>query len=452
MSILHALFLTLGLIQVTSPFLVSYASVIPTDAKELSALPFQVPSSPQVRDILSARSSNSSTPYQNRADSGNDCHVKPYDAPLVGQQDFPPFDEDRATVFRYRQQQSVNLGSWFVHENWMTPSVFKCASGKQSAEIDIATGWGSVSNARALLERHWDTFITEGDFQYLASIGINTVRLPIGYWNLGPDFCKGTPFAKVAAVYENSWPRIVRAINMANDAGIGVLVDLHGAVGSQNGQAHSGVSDGATRLFDDPRNVEKTMNVLKFLTRQLASVTNVVGIQVLNEPKYVDGLEDFYTQAITTMRAVSEDAKNLPLYLHDGFNLNRFSKYVASRKDFVVQDHHSYFVFGKNDKSASASQHTSDVKSKVSGSLATTSNKQRRNLVVDEWSCALTPASSQQENNQAQAQKKFCSTQLATYSGTAAGWSFWGMFLAHDNFFFISLISVPLFSLHEGGL
>lgn len=183
----------------------------------------------------------------------------------------------------------------FTHEQWMTPSIFTCAAGSQISELDIASGWGSTDSARAVLERHWDTFINQSDFEYLASIGINTVRLPIGYWSLGPDFCKDTPFDAVADVYQNSWNRIVRAINMAGEAGIGVLVDLHGAVGSQNGQPHSGISDGATNLFSDESNIEKTINALNYLMQQLAYITNVVGIQILNEPQNVPGLRDFCT-------------------------------------------------------------------------------------------------------------------------------------------------------------
>ena len=38
--------------------------------------------------------------------------VYPYDTPDLGEQVFPPFDQAKATVYRYRQQQSVNLGSW----------------------------------------------------------------------------------------------------------------------------------------------------------------------------------------------------------------------------------------------------------------------------------------------------------------------------------------------------
>jgi glucan 1,3-beta-glucosidase len=181
--------------------------------------------------------------------------------------------------------------SRFVHEAWMTPSIFSC--GTLAAEADIPYGWGSQDNARAVLERHWDTFITQSDFHYLASIGINTVRLPIGYWNLGPDFSQGTIFEWGSQIYANSWTRIKRAIKQAQVAGIGVLVDLHGAVGSQNGHDHSGVSDGQAKLFSEKANMDKTIAVLTFLMKELVPVTNVIGIQVLNEPDYHPELENF---------------------------------------------------------------------------------------------------------------------------------------------------------------
>ena len=175
----------------------------------------------------------------------------------------------------------------------MVPSLFTCASGPRSAEIDIASGWGSVDNARAVLERHWDTFINQTDFDYLASIGINTVRLPIGYWTLGPSFLAGTPFEPYASVYVNSWPRFVRAINMAAASNIGVLVDLHGAPGSQNGQPHSGISDGQMRLFNNTTYMDKTMQILMFLVEQLQNVTNIAGIEIVNEPNNVPELPNF---------------------------------------------------------------------------------------------------------------------------------------------------------------
>lgn len=324
----------------------------------------------------------------------------------------------------------------------MTPSVFECAAGNKLAEIDIANGWGSLDGAQAVLERHWDTFINESDFQYLATIGINTVRIPLGYWNLGPKFMSGTPFEPVASVYENCWPRVLRAVNQAAKVGVGVLLDLHGAVGSQNGQPHSGVSDGKTQLFDSQDNMDKTVEVLAFLAEQFASTNNVVGIELLNEPAYIDELPDFCelglpcffrdlrgfldTQAIDAVRKTAPNARTMPLYMHDGFDIDRFSTYISNRTDFVVQDHHSYFVFSAEDQKESGSQHTRDVEGAIAKSLLDVSHKVHRNLVVDEWSCALTPQSLESDGNATEVRKQFCTDQMGVYANTTAGWSFWG--------------------------
>lgn len=48
------------------------------------------------------------------AQENDACAWQPYVPPPLGYQAFPPFDQTRANVYRYRQQQSVNLGSWYV--------------------------------------------------------------------------------------------------------------------------------------------------------------------------------------------------------------------------------------------------------------------------------------------------------------------------------------------------
>jgi len=42
------------------------------------------------------------------------CDVEPYDPMPITDQTFPAFDKNVANVFRYRQQQAVNLGSWLA--------------------------------------------------------------------------------------------------------------------------------------------------------------------------------------------------------------------------------------------------------------------------------------------------------------------------------------------------
>ncbi len=160
------------------------------------------------------------------------CGVEPYQPEAVTAT-LPAPNVTLATIYRYRRQQSVNLGSLFVLESWMVPSLFACAAQPAISELDVANGW--EGSARALLERHWDTWITEEDFQWMASIGINTIRLPLGYWHLPTEHTTGTAYESVSHIYEGAWPRVIRTVSMAANHEIGVLIDLHGAPGSQNG-------------------------------------------------------------------------------------------------------------------------------------------------------------------------------------------------------------------------
>ena len=126
------------------------------------------------------------------------------------------------------------------------------------------------------------------------------------------------------------------------------------------------------------------------------------------------------------MRATSTQAASLPLYIHDAFNLDQFSAYVANRTDFVVVDHHSYFVFTPSDDAEPVNQHTTDVETFIAGSFASASDQTRRNLVIDEWSCALTPQSLSAVSDPDQARQAFCEGQMSVYANTSAGWGFWG--------------------------
>lgn len=100
-----------------------------------------------------------------------------------------------ADFYRYRKQRGVNLGtqnnlqsrwfitfescqgSWFVLERWITEQPFQAASSPGQSDLDVARG----SNAKEILERHWDTWITEVDWSWIADRGINAVRIPVSH-------------------------------------------------------------------------------------------------------------------------------------------------------------------------------------------------------------------------------------------------------------------------------
>lgn len=113
-----------------------------------------------------------------------------------------------ADVTRYRLHYGANLGSVFILERWLTGSMFPSNTTGQS-ELSAVQGWiklEGVQKTQARFENHWKTYISDADLDWLKNSGrVNSVRLPIGWFTLGPQYCVGTPFEQVSAVYQNAW-------------------------------------------------------------------------------------------------------------------------------------------------------------------------------------------------------------------------------------------------------
>ena len=71
--------------------------------------------------------------------------------------------------------RSAHAGSWFVLERWIANTPFQHAKAPAQSDLDVALG----QNAKEVLEHHWDTWITEEDFAWIAQRGLNSVRIPV---------------------------------------------------------------------------------------------------------------------------------------------------------------------------------------------------------------------------------------------------------------------------------
>ena len=78
--------------------------------------------------------------------------------------------------------RGVNLGGWLVLERWMKESLFASVNGKDETCFCVQLGREEASRR---LREHWDTWITEADFAWIADHGFNAVRIPVGHWIFG---------------------------------------------------------------------------------------------------------------------------------------------------------------------------------------------------------------------------------------------------------------------------
>ncbi len=366
-------------------------------------------------------------------------------APPPTSVDAPPTRRD---IYLHRKQRGVNLGSWFSLEGWLTPSLFQKAKEPKGSEFDVVAGM-DPDEAKAMLETHWDNFINDGDLQWMVDHGINTVRIPVGYFHFlagHPNeqvraLLKDTDFEKYAPIYQGAYARIQRAIESAASRNVGVLVDLHGAPGGQGADGHCGVSSGKAAMWNSRSDQQKTIEILKVMAAEYSRFENVVGLELINEPKNSGKLQGFYDEAVSQIRSVSPEAAALPLYIGDAWDTNHYTGYVgqrASANNFIVADHHLYRCFDGSDHAIRCEDHarklhpgTSPVPTNTDGCgetanwLASMSQKCGGSLIIGEWSAALNPSSLHHlgdENGQRPAKAEYAHNEWKSFDKFCAGY------------------------------
>ncbi|GAA5858650.1 hypothetical protein JCM1840_006500 [Sporobolomyces johnsonii] len=120
--------------------------------------------------------------------------------------------------------RGVNLGGLFVLEPWMAETSWTnlgCSNYDSEWPCNQANG---LSSMQSKWENHWNTFYNETDFQEMKRLGLNTVRVPLGYWTV--DALIGTDYFA-----SGSMKYVKQVLGWAKAAGLYVILDLHAAPG-----------------------------------------------------------------------------------------------------------------------------------------------------------------------------------------------------------------------------
>ncbi len=245
--------------------------------------------------------------------------------------------------------RGVNLGGWLVLEKWMTPSLFEGLNATDE------TTWCAELAERATekLHQHWNNFITRRDFEWLAEIGINAVRIPVGHWIFGADY----PYH--ASYGANPFPFVKGGIDILDKAfqwseelGLKIVLDLHAAPGCQNGFDNGGIKD-VCEWHTKEEYKEHSLNVLEKLAARYKKSPCLHAIEVLNEPRWdipTDYLKAYNTEAYHRIRKHCS-AENVAVVFHDGFrSYQEYLNFMLEPAfENVVMDIHRYQCFDRGD-------------------------------------------------------------------------------------------------------
>src|SRR5690606_16635527 len=185
------------------------------------------------------------------------------------------------------------------------------------------TTWCAELGDRAAdkLRAHWNSFITRDDFMWLAEIGINAVRIPVGHWIFGPDYPYHPSYGAARHPFVTGGIDVLdRAFDWAEEFGIRIVLDLHAAPGCQNGFDNGGIKD-VCEWHTRPEYLEHSLHVLEQLAQRYRSRPALHAIEVLNEPRWdipTDYLKNYYTLAYERIRRHCA-AEDVAVVIHDGF-------------------------------------------------------------------------------------------------------------------------------------
>ena len=250
--------------------------------------------------------------------------------------------------------RGTNAGGYLLQEFWM------CLTNSENnvaCETDIynkLTERFGEAKMRELVSLYQDAYWTEADFDNCAKLGMNCIRLPLWYRNLVD--ANGN-------LYDNAFSRIDWFVQQAAKRGIYVIIDMHGAPGSQNGRDHSGVNgndDRATEVaiseffWGDKAaaNQRLYLDLWAKIAERYKDNPAVAGYDLLNEPycayRYDSGKSDeelhstlwnIYDRAYDTIRGIDKDHIIIMEATWDPVDLPNPSDYGWTN---VMYEYHQY--------------------------------------------------------------------------------------------------------------
>ena len=203
------------------------------------------------------------------------------------------------------QLTGINAGQILLQEGWMSPfaleplmnddgSYVKDKDGNiqypEFTEEEFRAGIRSnpnlnIWNEDLLMHTYRSCFFTEEDFRIIKEdLQLNTIRLPFYYLNiLNEDL---TLKVEAEAFSYLDW-----FIGEAAKNELYIILDLHGAPGSQNGYEHSGTAVREANLWTSEANIAATVNLWQYIAQHYTNTRPDLGrwiaiYDIMNEPTY----------------------------------------------------------------------------------------------------------------------------------------------------------------------
>jgi aryl-phospho-beta-D-glucosidase BglC (GH1 family) len=190
---------------------------------------------------------------------------------------------------------------------------------------------------------YFDTFLksyfTEPDAEYIHSLGLNLVRIPVNYHHFEDDMNPGV-------IKEEAFQYLDRVIELCAKYQIYTIIDLHALPGSQNQHWHSDNPTHVASFWVHKDFQDRALHLWEVMAERYKNQPWVAGYDLINEPADPTG-EKVFPYYIRLRDAVRKIDPRHILFLEGDRYATDFSKFTEIW-DNVVYTNHDYATPGFN--------------------------------------------------------------------------------------------------------
>ena len=229
--------------------------------------------------------------------------------------------------------KGVGLGGHLNMENFITGF-----TGHEHEHREALTSVLGKEKADFYFDRFLDYFFTEKDAEFLASLGLNSIRVPINYRHFEDDMNPGV-------IKPEGFRLLDRVVNACAKHGIYVIIDLHTAPGGQNQDWHSDSGITKALFWKFKHFQDRVVDLWVEIAKHYRDSPWIAGYNPLNEPADPDhtNLIAFYTRIEKAIRSVDPDHM---LFIDGNTYSMDFTHFPAEPLPNSVYACHDYSSFG----------------------------------------------------------------------------------------------------------
>jgi endoglucanase len=307
--------------------------------------------------------------------------------------------------------RGVGIGGWLNMENFITGY-----PGTESAHRKAMREVLGERRYELFLDSFLTHFFGDQDAAFIASLGLNCVRVPVNYRHWEDD---GRP----GEIDPRGFAHLDRAIEACAAAGLYTVIDLHAVPGAQNHHWHSDNPFHQPLFWQHRQFQDRAVTLWEAIASRYADRPEVAGYNVLNEPADESGtaLVEFYRRTVAAIRAVDDRH----IVFLDGNTYAREFQGFGEPFENAVYAIHQYPEPGAADggpyPGITGGRYV-DRPAVKSEFLSMTGYMRERELPV--WVGEFGPVYGAGPERDAQ-RRRLLADQIGTYEAAGAGWSLW---------------------------